>query len=72
MSMSVEKGMEMKMAIKTAGINGTKTKTIRYIDPRNPDTTNASVTNLARDLMSLSTDTYSQTTGSIELGILDE
>lgn len=72
MAMSIENGQEMKMTIKSAGISGTKNKTIRYLDPLESNTTNTSVTNLAKDLMSLSTDSYAQTTGTIELGILDE
>lgn len=72
MAMSIENGQEMKMTIRSASISGTKNKTIRYLDPLETNTTNKSVTNLAKDLMSLSTDSYAQTTGAIELGILDE
>lgn len=72
MAMSIQTGNEMKMTIKSTDTGGNKNKTIRYLDPLANNTIDQKVTGLARDLMASSTDTYSATTGSIELGILSE
>lgn len=72
MAMEITEGQEMKMTIKSAGLSGSKNKTVRYLDPLAENTVDANVTGLARDLMSNSQDTYTATSASIELGILNE
>lgn len=69
---SIGTGQEMKMTIKSTGTSGNKNKTIRYLDPLATNATDQKITSLARDLMLNSQDTYTATTGSIELGYLDE
>lgn len=72
MAMVLEAGQEMKMTIKSAGSDGNKNKTIRYLNPLAEKTTDKNVTSLAKDLMASSQDSYISTSGSIELGILEE
>ncbi len=72
MAMTIGAGQEMKMTIKSTDTGGNKNKTIRYLDPLAANTIDQRVTSLARDLMASSQDTYTATTGSIELGILNE
>lgn len=69
---SIGTGQEMKMTIKSTDTSGNKSKTIRYLDPLATNATDQKITSLARDLMLNSQDTYTATTGSIELGYLDE
>lgn len=72
MAMSIASGQEMKMTIKSADSSGNRNKTIRYLDPLAANTIDVNVTSLARDLMASSQNTYTATSGSIELGILNE
>lgn len=72
MAMNIQAGNEMKMTIKSSDSSGNKNKTIRYLDPLATNTVDQKVTGLARDLMASSTDIYAATSGSIELGILNE
>lgn len=72
MAMQIQSGQEMKMTIKSADTSGNKNKTIRYLNPLATNTTDQNVTKLARDLMASSKDSYISTSGSIELGILEE
>ena len=72
MAMTISSGQEMKMTIKSADSSGNRNKTIRYIDPLATNTVDAKVTGLARALMANSQNTYTATSGSIELGILSE
>ena len=72
MAMAITSGQEMKMTIKSAASSGNRNKTIRYIDPLAANTVDVKVTGLAKDLMASSQNTYTATSGSIELGILSE
>ena len=72
MAMAITSGQEMKMTIKSTDTSGSRNKTIRYIDPLAANTTDVKVTGLAKDLMANSQNTYTATSGSIELGILSE
>lgn len=72
MAIILEAGQEMKITIKSAGSEGNKNKTIRFLNPMATNTTDQNVTRLAKDLMASSKDSYISTSGSIELGILEE
>ena len=72
MAIQIQSGQEMKMTIKSADTSGNKNKTIRYLNPLATNTTDQNVTRLAKDLMASSKDSYISTSGSVELGILEE
>lgn len=72
MSMAIAAGQEMKVSVKSAGTDGNKSRTIRYIDPLAGNTSDQNVTGLVKKFMASSKDTYISTSGSIELGILEE
>ena len=72
MAMSITAGQEMKMTVKSLDSSGSRNKTIRYLDPLATNTVDVNVTSLAKDLFANSTNTYSATSGSIELGVLSE
>ena len=72
MAMTITAGQEMKMTVKSADTSGNRNKTIRYIDPLAANTTDVNVTGLAKDLFKSSQNVYTATSGSIELGILNE
>lgn len=72
MAMVLQAGQEMKMTIKSTDTGGNKNKTIRYLDPMATNTIDQKVTGLAKAFMANSQDTYTATTGSIELGYLNE
>lgn len=72
MAMSIESGQEMKMTIQSAASEGSRSKTIRYVDPLAANTTSVKVTSLAKDLMANSQNTYTATKGTLEFGILNE
>lgn len=72
MAMAIAAGQEMKVSVKSAGTDGNKSRTIRYIDPLGTNTNDNSVTSMVKMFMANSKDTYVSTSGSIELGILEE
>ena len=72
MAMAITAGQEMKVSVKSVGTDGNKSRTIRYIDPLSGNTTDQNVTGLVKKFMASSKDTYVSTSGSIELGILEE
>lgn len=72
MAMAIAAGQEMKVSVKSAGADGNKSRTIRYIDPLSANTNDQNVTGLVKKFMASSKDTYVSTSGSIELGILEE
>lgn len=72
MAISITSGQEMKITIKSSGSDGNKSRTIRCINPLADKTTEAHVSGFAKQLMKSSTDSYLSTSGSIDLGILEE
>lgn len=72
MAMTLQAGQEMKVTIKSSDLSGNKNKTVRYLDPLAAKSTDQNITTLMRAFMASSTDNYISTSGSIELGILEE
>lgn len=72
MAISITSGQEMKVSVKSTGTDGNKSRTIRYIDPLAERTNDTNITGLVKLFMASSADTYVSTSGSIELGILEE
>lgn len=72
MAISIGTGQEMKISIKSAGIDGNKQKTIRYVNPLAANTSEVNLTALARALQQNSTDPYVSTSGNVDIGILSE
>lgn len=71
MAISISSGQEMKMTIKSSGDSGTS-RTIRYLNPLATNATEQNITGLAKKFLASSKNSYVSTSGSIELGILEE
>ena len=73
MAIAITTGQEMKLSINTVDpLVNSRSKTIRYVNPLAPNSVDAKLTALARDLMANSQNTYKTTKASIDLGYLDE